>query len=60
MTDYLRRRDLHRMMPAERAIRDAIIAVEKMGADTLLTDAVVLLSQAQERVADYIDKETPF
>ena len=30
--------------------------VEDLGADVLLTDAVILLSQAQEKVADYVDK----
>lgn len=41
--------------PAERAIADAIAAVEKVGADKRLTDAVILLGQAKDRVADYVD-----
>jgi hypothetical protein len=44
------------MTPAELAIRDAVLEVEKLGADTRLTTAVLLLSDAQEKVADFIDK----
>jgi hypothetical protein len=43
------------MRSAELAIRDAMIEVEKLPADTRLTDAVVLLEKAQSKVADYID-----
>lgn len=39
----------------ETAIREAVTAVEYSGAHPLLTDAVALLSQAQEKVAEYID-----
>lgn len=41
--------------PAELAIRNAVLAVEEMPADVRLTDAVVLLSQAKDKVADFID-----
>lgn len=41
--------------PAEKAIRAAVEAVEEAGADIALTDAVILLGKAQERVADYVD-----
>lgn len=40
---------------AELAIRHAIDKVEELGADPLLTDAVVLLDEALDKVADYID-----
>lgn len=40
---------------AEKAIYNASIEVEKMGADVKLTDAVIKLSEARELVADYID-----
>ena len=43
------------MTPAELAIRHAMLAVENVGADVLLTDAVNLLQQAREKVADYVD-----
>lgn len=41
--------------PAERAINDAMAEVEKLPPDTGLTDAVILLQNAQRKVADYID-----
>jgi hypothetical protein len=56
MTDEIPRRirlDLN--TPAELAIRAAVDAVEALPADVRLTDAVVLLSQARERVADFVD-----
>jgi hypothetical protein len=36
-----------------------MLAVEIVGAHPLLTDAVVLLGQAREKVADYVDCEVP-
>ena len=54
-----RRIQMQKWTPAEHAIRQAMIAVEQAGAHPLLTDAVVLLGQAQDKVADYVDsKET--
>lgn len=44
-------------VPAETAIREAMLAVEAMGADVLLTKAVVLLGEAQTAVADYVDAQ---
>lgn len=55
MVDYLRRCDVTRMTPAERAIRDAIQAVEAVGADPRLTDAVRHLLDAQRALADFVD-----
>lgn len=52
-----RRIDLQRMTPAERAITEAIRAVEELPADVRLTDAVCLLVQARERVADFVDAQ---
>lgn len=52
-----RRCRLDLMTPAELAIYNAVQAVEEVGADPLLTDAVVLLQQAREKVADYIDRK---
>lgn len=43
--------------PAETAIRTALIAVEAVGADPLLTDAVILLGDAQKKVAEWVDRE---
>ena len=57
MNDFPRRSQLELMTPAEIAIREAIIEVEKVGADVLLTEAVILLGNAQNKVADYIDNK---
>lgn len=54
-----RRIDVLRLTPAELAIRAAMLAVEEVGADLRLTDAVCLLQEAKDRVADYIDGIKP-
>lgn len=46
---------LQLMTPAERAITDAMAEVEKAGASLALTDAVVLLGKARDRVADHME-----
>ena len=56
MEETPRRNDLLRFTPAEKAIYDAMGKVEEMGADVLLTDAVRLLGEAREKVAEYVDK----
>lgn len=56
MSTTLRRIRIDQLTPAETAIRNAIIAVERVGADALLTDAVILLQQARDKVADYVDR----
>lgn len=57
--DPLRRCDTAKMSPAELAIYEAMIAVEKAGADTRLTRAVILLGEARDRVADFVDGVRP-
>lgn len=59
MTEIPRRIQLDRFTPAERAIYDAVQAVEAMAADVRLTDAVILLQAARDSVADYIDNIWP-
>lgn len=49
------RADMQWMTPAELAIREAIQAAEAAGASVALTDAVTLLSKAQDRVADHVE-----
>src|SRR6185369_2263158 len=56
-TPSRRRIDIQRLTPAETAIRNAMLAVEDVGADPLLTDAVNLLQQARDKVADYVDHD---
>jgi hypothetical protein len=55
MSDLRRRNRLENNTPAELAIRAAIAEVEKTGAHPHLTEAVLLLDRARERVADYVD-----
>jgi hypothetical protein len=54
-TTIPRRCRLDLLTPAERAIVDAVCAVEALPADTRLTDAVVLLQSARDKVADFVD-----
>lgn len=58
-SEFPRRICVDRMTPAELAIRDAMGAVEEAGCDVRLTYAVVLLGEAQERVADFVDGVRP-
>ena len=50
-----RRICVDKLTPAEKAIYDAVQAVELAGADTRLTDAVNLLQAARDKVADFVD-----
>ena len=56
LKDFPRRHRVELMCSGELAIRQAIGVVEEMGADVLLTDAINLLGEAQDKVADYYDK----
>ena len=47
--------DLQWQTPAEKAIGEAMLAVENAGASVALTDAVTLLSTARDRVADHVE-----
>lgn len=51
-----RRNQVDKMTPAELAIREAMLEVEKAGANPKLTEAIVLLSKAQNSVADFVDE----
>jgi hypothetical protein len=56
MADYSNRRaDTEYQCHAERMIGYAIQAVEEMPADERLTAAVLLLQQAQHKVADWME-----
>jgi hypothetical protein len=50
-----RRARMDHWTEAEHAIQDAIDAVERVGADVRLTDAVVLLGAARDSVADFAE-----
>ena len=58
MSGMPRRCYVDRWTPAERAIKDAVRAVEAAGCDTALTDAVMFLDKAFGRVADFVDSTT--
>ena len=49
------RADMQQWTPAEKAIADAVQAVEASGGSPALTDAVNLLAKARERVADHVE-----
>jgi hypothetical protein len=51
-----RRIQLEKMTSAERAIYNAALLVEEMGADVKLTEAVTKLSEARSLVADFVDQ----
>jgi len=55
LDDFPRRNRLEKMVPAEIAIREAMLKVEEMGAHLLLTEAIVLLQEARDAVGDYVD-----
>lgn len=50
-----RRNQMQQWCESERKIYEAMQAVEAMAADVRLTDAVVLLGAARDRVADFVD-----
>jgi hypothetical protein len=51
------RSDVRQYSVGERFIAAAVEAVESMGADVLLTDAIILLQQAKDKVADFVEQE---
>lgn len=48
---------MDRQIPAEKAIRDAVDAVEALGADVRLTEAEILLLKALDKVSDFVDAQ---
>ena len=52
---YSRRNRMDLMSPEEKAIQNIIWEVEKLGADTRLTDVVILLGKAKDTLSDFID-----
>lgn len=57
MDDIPRRIRHDKHTPAEKAITEAMSAVELAGCDVLLTEAVNLLSHARDKVSDFVDRE---
>ena len=54
-----RRKRMDRWSPGERAINDLKQKVEHLGAHPLLTDVVILLGNAQDRLADWVERPGP-
>ncbi len=54
-----RRNRMDHWSPGETAIWELKQKVEHLGAHPLLTDVVVLLGQAQERLADWVEHPGP-
>lgn len=52
---FPRRACLWLLTKEERAIYDIVSEVEKLGAHPLLTDVVVLLGQAKDKLSDWIE-----
>lgn len=50
-----RRNRYELLVPAEKLIRQALVALEDLGASPALTDAVVHLTEASQCVADHVD-----
>lgn len=50
-----RRNRMDLMSPEELAIQNIIWEVEKLGASETLTEAVILLSKAKDKVSDFVD-----
>lgn len=55
INDFPRRSTINHNSIEELKIRDAVNSVENLGAHPLLTDAVILLGQAKDKVSDYLE-----
>ena len=53
--EFPRRIRMDKMTPEELGILNMIDQVEKLGAHPFLTDVVVLLGQARDKLADWVD-----
>lgn len=52
-----RRIQVEKMTFAELAIRNAMLEVEKLPADPRLTEAIIFLSAAKDKVSDFVDSK---
>lgn len=55
MHDIPRRIRLDLLTPEELAIYNMVVEIEKLGAHPLLTEVVILLGQARDRLADWVE-----
>ncbi len=52
---FPRRNNADHTTPAEKALSNALYAIEAAGAHTLLTEASELLQQARNKVSDWVE-----
>lgn len=52
---FPRRSRIDMLTPVEKTLYDAMQAVESLTADVRLTEAVILLQQARDKVADFVE-----
>ena len=55
MTDIPRRNRLDLLTPTELALFNMVVEVESLGAHPFLTDVVILLGQARNKLADWVE-----
>jgi hypothetical protein len=55
---FPRRNCIDQYTPAEAACRAALLEIEKLGADPVLTDMVTQICALQASVADYVEGKT--
>ncbi len=53
----MRKNNLQTMTNEEKAIQEIMWKIEELGCDPLLTDVVVLLGQAKDKLSEFVDKE---
>ena len=51
-----RRNCIDQLIPAEKALRDAIMAIDSLPGDVRLTDIVIRLTEEQNRLADWVEE----
>jgi hypothetical protein len=54
--DWPRRNCRDLWIPAEKAIQDTVDLVEGLGAHPALTEAVILLGQARDKISDWAEE----
>lgn len=60
VNNFPRRHSLYRMTKEEIAIFNLIQEIEAMGCHAILTDVVVLLGQAKDRLSDFVDLQLAY
>jgi hypothetical protein len=53
---FPRRNCIDQLIPAERALRDAITTIDSLPGDVRLTEMVIRLTEEQNRLADWVEE----